>query len=122
MIRFVLPLVCAAGLQAPQPTGEERKPRPALPPAIRPVVELARAAPAEFFADTITRLVEGGKIAPKELEIELLQDAFTAAANAQEPIRLIAMPAHTGMRVFTSSSLYSSSRSSYANSVCAKPR
>jgi hypothetical protein len=93
MIRFVLPLVCAAGLQAPQPTGEERKPRPALPPAIRPVVELARAAPAEFFADTITRLVEGGKIAPKELEIELLQDAFTAAANAQEPIRLIAMPA-----------------------------
>src|SRR5579872_6424604 len=63
-----------------------------LPPALRPLIETARAAPPELFADTVGRLIESGRIPGKDLEIQLLDEAFHAAAGAKEPVRLIAIP------------------------------
>jgi hypothetical protein len=64
-----------------------------IPPAIRPLVEAARASPPEFFADTIARLMESGRIPKGDLQSELLEDAFRAAAGAKEPVRLVATQA-----------------------------
>lgn len=63
-----------------------------LPPALRPLIETARAAPPELFADTVGRLIESGRIPGKDLQIQLLDEAFHAAAGAKEPVRLIAIP------------------------------
>src|SRR5258708_9409187 len=79
---------CALALLAFQ-GGEEPKPRPELLPAVKPVVALARAGPAEFFAATILKLVEGGKIDNAELRTQLLDEAFSTAAKAHEPVRLV---------------------------------
>src|SRR5262249_49812734 len=79
MMKPVLILLVAALLQA----SDE-------PP---PIVELARTAPPEFFADAIVQLVRGGKVPSRDLQIELLEQAFAAAAKATEPIHLIAIPA-----------------------------
>ncbi|HML17596.1 MAG TPA: hypothetical protein VK419_11240, partial [Bryobacteraceae bacterium] len=46
----------------------------------------------ELFADTVVRLVESGRIPQRDLQVELLDDAFHAAAGAKEPVRLIAVP------------------------------
>ncbi len=62
-----------------------------LPPALRPLIETARAAPPELFADTVARLVESGRIPGKDLQIQLLEEAFHAAAGSKEPVRLIAI-------------------------------
>ena len=83
-MRFCVALVCAMGMCRAAAD---------LPPAIRPVVELARAAPPELFADTIARLVESGRISQKDLQVGLLDEAFHAVAGAKEPVRLIAIPA-----------------------------
>jgi hypothetical protein len=64
-----------------------------LPPAIRPMVETARAAPPEMFADIVARLVEAGSIPQKDPQVDLLDEAFHAAAGAKEPVRLIAIQA-----------------------------
>ncbi len=56
-----------------------------------PVIALARTAPPEFFADAVVRLIHAGKIPNRDQEIELLEDAFAAAATAKEPVRLIAV-------------------------------
>jgi hypothetical protein len=72
--------------------GDERGVRPELPPAVRPVVELARAASAELFADTVVRLVQAGRIPQREMQIQLLEEAFAVAAGAAEPVRLMAIP------------------------------
>ena len=60
--------------------------------AVRPVVELARSAPFEFFADVIVQLVETGRIPARELQLDLLTEAFSAATRAQQPFRWIAIP------------------------------
>jgi hypothetical protein len=72
--------------------GDERATRPELPPSVRPIVELARAAPPELFADTIVRLVQSGRIPQRELQITLLEEAFSVAGGAAEPVRLVAIP------------------------------
>src|SRR5260370_9849032 len=72
--------------------GDEPKPRPELPAEVKPLVALARAGPPEFFAATILKLVESGKISNVELQTQLLDDAFSAAANAHELVRLIGSP------------------------------
>jgi hypothetical protein len=78
----------AAALQS----GDDPKPRPQMTPAVRATVDLARAAAPEIFADTLARLVESGKIPERELQVELLEDAFQAAGSAKEPVQLIALP------------------------------
>jgi hypothetical protein len=72
--------------------GDERATRPELPASVRPIVELARAAPPELFADTIVRLVQSGRIPQRELQITLLEEAFAVAGGAAEPVRLVAIP------------------------------
>lgn len=86
-MRLTLALICSIAL-----AGDEPKPRPELPAAVRPVVELARSAAPEFFADAIVRMMEAGKIPPRELQVELLEQAFNAAAGAQQPVRLAGIP------------------------------
>jgi len=56
------------------------------------VLDLARDAAPELFADTVVRLVEGGKVAPIATQRDLLTQAFDAAAHAQEPMRWKAVP------------------------------
>ena len=73
--------------------GDERSAKVDLPAAVRPVVEMARAASPELFADTIVRLVQAGRIPQREMQIQLLEEAFAVAAGAAEPVRLIAIPA-----------------------------
>jgi hypothetical protein len=53
-------------------------------------LELARSAAPEFFADTVLRLVEGGKIPDRQSQLKLLDDAFAAASGAQQPTPLAA--------------------------------
>jgi len=55
------------------------------------VLELARTAPPEIFADAVIKLVERGEI-PAPNRRGLLEEAFQAAAHAHEPVRLMALP------------------------------
>jgi hypothetical protein len=57
-----------------------------------PIVELARTAPPELFADTVLRVIQGGRIAQSDAQIELLEQAFAVVGSATEPVRLIAIP------------------------------
>ena len=59
---------------------------------VPPIVELARAAPPEFFANAILRLVQTGKIPQREQQVELLEEAFSVAAGAKVPFRLTGLP------------------------------
>jgi hypothetical protein len=62
---------------------------PPLPKDLEAMVNSARSAPSEIFADAIVHLVEGGKIQSVDWQKVLLQDAFTAAQQAHEPVRWI---------------------------------
>jgi hypothetical protein len=53
-------------------------------------IDLARAAPPEIFANTVLDLAESGS-GPWP-SAELIEQAFTAAAQAHEPVRLFVMP------------------------------
>ncbi len=72
--------------------GDEAKPRPKLAPEVQAIVDLAQPAAPEIFAHVVVRLVESGKIPQRELQVELLEDAFHSAGRATEPVRLIAIP------------------------------
>src|SRR5215469_3097411 len=65
---------------------------PPLPKEIEAAVATARSAPPEIFADAMVRMVQGGKIPSIAWQKVLLQDAFTAAQQAREPVRLIPLP------------------------------
>ena len=56
------------------------------------VVELARKAPPELFADAVIRLTERGKIPEGPQRKALLEEAFEAAKKAKEPVKLVAVP------------------------------
>src|SRR5258706_5955708 len=60
--------------------------------SVPPIVELARAAPPEFFADAVVRVIQAGKIPQRDAQVELLEEAFSVAAGAEEPFRLIRFP------------------------------
>jgi hypothetical protein len=55
------------------------------------VLERARSAPSEIFADAVIKLVERGEI-PAADRLRLLEEAFDAAKHAREPVRLVALP------------------------------
>jgi hypothetical protein len=63
-----------------------------LPREIQTLIDLARSSPPELFADAALRLVHSGRIAPREAQLELLEEAFTASGAASEPVRLTAFP------------------------------
>lgn len=56
------------------------------------VLELARKAPPELFADAAIKLVEQGKIPEGPRRKALLEEAFEAAKKAREPVKLVAVP------------------------------
>ena len=55
---------------------------------LQAVISLARSAPPEFGADILIRLVEKGFISDRRVRRELLEQAFTLGAYAQEPSAL----------------------------------
>jgi hypothetical protein len=84
MITFLLTIALAAG--------DEPKPKVVLALDVQTVVDLARSAAPEVFADAVVRLIQAGRIPQREAQIELLDQAFAIAADAVEPVRLIALP------------------------------
>lgn len=56
------------------------------------VIDLARNAPPELFADAVIKLVETGKAPDAAQRRSLLIEAFEAAEHSQQRIRLVAMP------------------------------
>lgn len=87
MRQLVVWMMFAAALQA----GDDTKPRPKLSDPVRAAVDAARSAGSEIYADTIVKLVESGKIPERELQIELLESAFHAAARSVESVRWVAI-------------------------------
>ncbi len=83
--RVLLLLAAALVLSA----DDQPKERPKVPEEFRPLVDLARAAPPEFGADAILRLVASGKLRQKELSLDLLEEAFQMAGQAQHPVRMV---------------------------------
>ena len=62
-----------------------------LPPNLRPLVNTAFAAPPEFAANALLRIVEAGKVDDKQTRTELIERAFRLAASAHEPYRQAAL-------------------------------
>jgi hypothetical protein len=55
------------------------------------VLDLARKAPPEIFADAVIKLVERGEVPAGASQPQLLEEAFQAAKHAREPVRLTAL-------------------------------
>jgi hypothetical protein len=55
------------------------------------ILDLARKAPPELFADAVIQLVERGELPPS-----ILPEAFEAAKHAKEPVKLVAMQGADG--------------------------
>src|SRR5579872_7410117 len=60
---------------------------PKLPVVLQSLVDLSHAAPPEFGADALLRLVESGKIGNREARHDLIVDAFNLAVSAKFPLR-----------------------------------
>jgi hypothetical protein len=63
-----------------------------LPDKIRPIVEMVNAAPPEFGAAALERLLESGRIEDVPTRRELTERAFQLAALAHDPWRPRAVP------------------------------
>jgi hypothetical protein len=61
---------------------------PKLPEPYQSIVELSRAAPPEFGADALLRVVESGKIANKDAKRDLVEQAFRLGAMATFQVRM----------------------------------
>jgi hypothetical protein len=59
-----------------------------LPEPFQSISDLAGAAPPEFTADALLRIVESGKLADKAARRELLKHAFQLAASAKFPVQM----------------------------------
>jgi len=66
-----------------------------LPGAYQSLVDLARAAPPEFTADALLRIVEQGKFLDKDARIDLIEDAFRSASAAKFQVRMDGLPGTT---------------------------
>ena len=67
---LLLPLVCGA----------------VVPKDIAPVIDMARQAPGEFGADALIRIASTDKL-DKPTRVQLLEEAFRRAAEAQQPLK-----------------------------------
>lgn len=84
MLRALLVLLLAGALfSAP-----EKKP-PKLPADVQQVVGMAMAAPPEFAADALLRLLAAGKIADPDAKREYIELAFRLAGRAQHPFPVL---------------------------------
>jgi hypothetical protein len=68
---------------------------PKLPEPIQSVVDLSHAAPPEFGADALLRLVESGKVADIDNRRDLVEQAFSLAVSATYPLRKRHLPGTT---------------------------
>jgi hypothetical protein len=59
-----------------------------LPEPFQSISDLAGAAPPEFTADALLRIVESGKLADKAARRELVEHAFQLAASAKFPVQM----------------------------------
>jgi hypothetical protein len=66
-----------------------------LPEPFRSISDLASAAPPEFTADALLRIVESGKLADRNARRELVERAFQSAASAKFPVRMEGLPGTT---------------------------
>lgn len=80
-------LLLAAILSAAEP--------PKLPEPYRSLVDLAQAAPPEFAADALLRMVESGKIVDRNVKRDLVEQAFHLAATAKFAVRMHGLPGTT---------------------------
>ncbi len=65
---------------------------PKLQEPFRSLADLAAAAPPEFAADALLRIVESGKLADRSARRELVEQAFRMAASAKFPVRMEGLP------------------------------
>ncbi len=68
---------------------------PKLAEPFQSLVDLAHAAPPEFGADALLRVVESGQIADREARHDLVEQAFSLAGSAKFPLRKRHMPGTT---------------------------
>src|ERR1700694_1016206 len=61
---------------------------PKLPEPYQSIVELAHAAPPEFAADALLRVVESDKIANRDSKRDLVAQAFRLAGMAKFQVRM----------------------------------
>jgi hypothetical protein len=66
-----------------------------LPEPYQTLAELARAAPPEFTANALLRLVEQGRLVDKAARRELIEEAFRNASAAKFPVRMLGVPGTT---------------------------
>jgi hypothetical protein len=59
-----------------------------LPEPFQSISDLAGAAPPEFTADALLRIVESGKLADRAARHELVEHAFQLAASAKFPVQM----------------------------------
>jgi hypothetical protein len=65
---------------------------PKLPEPYRSLVDLAQAAPPEFAADALLRIVESRKITSRDIQRDLVEQAFRLATTAKFPLRMKGLP------------------------------
>jgi hypothetical protein len=70
-VLLLLPLLCGAA---------------EIPDEIAPVIEMARQAPGEFAADALIRVASTDRL-DKAVRVQLLEEAFRRAAEAQQPYK-----------------------------------
>ena len=70
-----------------------------LPEPFQSIRDLAGAAPPEFTADALLRIVESGQLADKAARRELLEHAFQLAASAKFPVQMQAAQARRSASV-----------------------
>lgn len=75
---MVLAAACSARAQ-----NEPRK----LAPEVEDLIGKARGAPPEFAADVLLRIAQSGRVPDRARKIELIEEAFRQAANAQNRVR-----------------------------------
>jgi hypothetical protein len=63
-----------------------------LPEPFQSIRDMAGAAPPEFAADALLRVVESGKLADRGARRDLIEQAFRLAASAKFPVRMEGLP------------------------------
>jgi hypothetical protein len=66
-----------------------------LPQPFQSISDLAAAAPPEFTADALLRIVESGQLADRNARHELIEHAFQLAASAKFPVRMVGVTGTT---------------------------
>lgn len=66
-----------------------------LPEPFQSIADMAAAAPPEFAADALLRIVESGKLKDENARRQLVEQAFQLAASAKLPVQMVGVPGAT---------------------------